>query len=202
MSRVPYFKQPFVSAVYFDRTFNTHAVKIGPGEYHVTDKDIMIVTVLGSCISVCLRDREKRIGGMNHFMLPAPAPGVLTPISDSARYGAFAIELLTNEILNLGGRRQNLEAKVFGGGKIMATMTDIGKGNADFALRYLRVEGIPVIAADIGDCFPRKVYFSPVTGRVFVRQLHTVTDDSVYRAEQAYLDRIRKRPVDGDVELF
>jgi len=196
------FARPFVTAVYFDRAFNTSAVKIGPGEYHATDRDLMIVTLLGSCVSVCLRDRQLAIGGMNHFMLPLPAGGLVETIGAPARYGAFAMELLINQLLKLGALRSNLEAKVFGGGRILEGMTDIGRVNGEFAIHYLQLEGISILASDLGDIYPRKVYFAPRTGRVFVRQLKSLRDDTVVRLEQAYLERLKNTPVAGDVELF
>lgn len=198
-----YFKQPFVSAVYFDRTFNRHAVKIGPGEYHVSDRDIFIVTVLGSCVSVCIRDPEKLVGGMNHFMLPAPAAGAApTPVSDTARYGAFAMELLINQVLKMGGVRTNLEVKIFGGGKILEGMSDIGRLNVEFAMRYLQTEELRIFASDTGGIYPRKIYYSPISGKVYLRQMKSLHDDRVAQAEKAYLERLKKLVVRGDVELF
>ncbi len=196
------FAKPFVSAVYFDRTFNTNAVKIGPGEYHVTDRDLMIVTVLGSCVSVCMHDWQVGIGGMNHFMLPVPPSGEIEPLGASARYGAFAMELLVNQILKLGGVRANLEAKVFGGGRILNGVTDIGRLNGEFAIHYLQVEGIKLVASDLGDIYPRKVYFAPRTGRVFVRQLRSKRDEAIIKIEKAYLQRLNEMPIEGEVELF
>lgn len=198
------FKQPFVTAVYFDRTFHCHAVKIGPGEYHVTDKDLMITTVLGSCVSVCIRDRNRYIGGMNHFLLPCQGKSMSknNPINECARYGAYAIEILINQILKMGGVRGDLEAKVFGGGKILERMSDVGKQNGVFALEYLRREGIPLMAEDLGGAYPRKIYYSPTSGRVYVRLLKSLRDDNVAKQEQEYLQRLKKIGVNGEVDLF
>jgi len=107
---------------YFDRTFGCDAVKVLPGEYFVTTSDIVLVTVLGSCVTACVRDRDKGLGGMNHFMLPDNG-GELGVLSSSARYGAYAMEVLLNHLLKLGARRSSLEAKVFGGGRVLASLS-------------------------------------------------------------------------------
>src|ERR1700693_3574707 len=107
--------EQFATNVYFDRTFDCDAAKILPGEYFFTHKDMMIVTVLGSCVSACIRDRVSGIGGMNHFMLPDGGGENDSPVSASMRYGSYAMEVLINDVLKAGARRENLEAKVFGG---------------------------------------------------------------------------------------
>jgi len=168
----------FAKNSYYDRTFNMPAVKILPGEYHATDSDTMIVTVLGSCVSVCIRDRISGIGGMNHYMLPGETAAADSP---SPRYGTHAMELLITHLIHLGGRLPYLEAKVFGAGRVINGVTDVGERNAEFALRYLEKRGIPVMAVDVGDVYPRKVYFAPATGRAFVRQIrNNGTTDALF----------------------
>lgn len=191
----------FAKNVYFDRVFGCEAAKIMPGEYYVAAKDMGIVTVLGSCVSACLRDRRQQIGGMNHFMLPETGGSGVA--SSSARYGAFAMELLLNHLLKLGARRENLEAKIFGGGSVMATLANsqVGDRNAGFVQEYLKLEKIPVIASDLLDIYPRKVYFFPHSGRVMVKKLIHVKNDTLFERERAYAASLRK-PVSGDVELF
>ena len=187
---------------YFDRTFGCDAVKVLPGEYFVTTSDIVLVTVLGSCVTACVRDREKGLGGMNHFMLPDGGdPGVL---SSSARYGAYAMEVLLNHLLKLGARRGNLEAKVFGGGKVMASLqqAQVGEKNAEFVLGYLQTERIPIVAQDLLDIYPRKVYFFPASGRVMMKKLVSVKNDTLIEREREYQARLRRDNVQGDVELF
>lgn len=188
---------------YFDRKFEMEAVKILPGEYFVTPRDMLIVTVLGSCVSVCLRDRVSGIGGMNHFMLPGEA-GAASIISGSARYGTYAMEVLINHLLKLGALRKRLEAKVFGGGAVMTNMSSIkvGERNAEFVLDYLRTEGINVVAQDLLDVYPRKVYFFPRDGRVLVRKLKSLHNHTIVDREVEYGKRIRSAPVEGDIELF
>lgn len=157
---------------YYDRTFNRPAVKIQPGELHVTSDDVLITTVLGSCVSVCVRDAVAGVGGMNHFMLP----GGEEKEGESPRYGSHAMEQLIEWVLSLGGRAERLEAKVFGAGKINRALPDVGKRNVEFALDYLRGRNIPVTAIDVGEAFPRKVCFSPRCGRVFVKALRNIHD--------------------------
>lgn len=186
---------------YFDRQFDVEAVKVLPGEYFVTTSEMMLVTVLGSCVSACIRDREKGLGGMNHFML---SDADATDQVASARYGTYAMEVLINHLLKLGARRTSLEAKVFGGGRVMATLSSsqVGDKNASFVLNYLRTEGIPVKGQDLLDVHPRKVYFFPFSGRVLVKKLVRMHNDTVARREKEYADRLREGPVSGEIELF
>lgn len=188
---------------YFDRTFNRDAVKVLPGEYFATHQKMALVTVLGSCVSACIRDRETGVGGMNHFMLPeSDRDGSV--VSASARYGAFAMEVLLNHLLKLGARRGRLEAKVFGGGRVMASLgqSRVGERNAGFVLEYLATEAIPVIAQDLLDVYPRKVYFFPDSGRVMVKKLLDIPNDTLLARERAYGGHLQTTPLAGDVELF
>ena len=187
---------------YFDPTFGAEAVKVLPGEYFVTTTDMLLVTVLGSCVSACIRDKEKGIGGMNHFMLADSAE--VSPFSASARYGTYAMEILINHLLKLGARRGSLEAKVFGGGRVMAALSssNVGERNCSFVLDFLRTEGIAVSAQDLLDVHPRKVYFFPNTGRVLVKKLTRMHNDTLIRREKEYAARLTEAPVSGDVELF
>jgi len=163
----------FSTNSYYDRIFATKAVKILPGEYHASGDGTLITTVLGSCVSVCLYDAVNGIGGMNHYMLPGDTGGTVRPENGSARYGVHAMKLLVEHVLQLGAVRACLEAKVFGAGRVMDGMSDVGRQNADFALRYLREQKIRVTAVDVGDTLPRKICFSPATGQVFVKRIQT-----------------------------
>ncbi len=185
----------------WDKDRNCYVAKIMPGQVYVTIQDEGIMTVLGSCVSACIRDAKLGIGGMNHFMLPATSEEVGVG-SAAARYGGFAMEHLINEILKNGGRRQNLEAKVFGGGKIISNMGDVGKKNIDFVRCYMSTEGITVLTEDLGDIYPRKVLYFPATGKAFVKRLNAVTDHTVVEAEKDYMRDINQKPKDGDIELF
>lgn len=198
----PPFVEHLASNRYFDRKFGTEAVKVLPGEYFVTTTDMLMVTVLGSCVSACIRDREKGIGGMNHFMLADSADsGMLSP---SARYGAYAMEILINHLLKLGASKSRLEAKVFGGGRVMSTLAHsrIGERNARFVREFLATEGIRLVAEDLLDVYPRKVYFFPKSGRVLVKRLARLHNDTLLRREQEYAARLAGAPMAGEVELF
>jgi chemotaxis protein CheD len=182
---------------YFDTTHGARAVKLLPGEYFATGSDMLLVTVLGSCVSLCLRDRDSGFGGMNHFMLPEGQ-------GESARYGAYAMEVLINEILKRGGRRERLEAKLFGGGAVLADLTslNVGERNSAFALDYLKTEGIPVSAQDLLGAWPRKVYYFPASGRVRLKTLRERHNETIVRREREYRGQLQQAPVAGEVELF
>lgn len=187
---------------YFDRHFDTDAAKILPGEYFVSSQGMLLVTVLGSCVAACIRDTDSGIGGMNHFMLPDD--GGRDTVGTSARYGTYAMEVLINHLLKLGARRQRLEAKVFGGGAVLASLasSNVGARNAEFVLNYLKTEKIPVVAKDLLDSYPRKVYYFPESGRVLVKKLHRVHNDTLFSRESDYKARLSQSPMAGDIELF
>lgn len=190
---------------YYDRQFDIEAAKILPGEYYVTRRDMLIVTVLGSCVSACIRDRSSGIGGMNHFMLPDSSEDNKTnPLSNSARYGTYAMEMLINQLIKLGAKRPNLEAKVFGGGNVMRhfTINNVGERNAGFVLEYLKTENIRITAQDLIGIYPRKVYFFPKTGKVLVKRLKSIHNNTIFDREKEYSSRLHVTPIAGDVELF
>ena len=191
---------------YWDNVHECVTAKILPGEYYVTCRDEMIATVLGSCVSACVRDRVFGIGGMNHFMLPVDRSGAggsweTSGIDASTRYGSHAMERLINDILKHGGARRNLEVKVFGGGKILAQLADVGLKNIDFVRSYIADEGLDLVASDLGDVYPRKVYYRPATGKVYVKRLLKIKNDTIFEREKAY-QRELVRPPEGDVTLF
>ncbi|SEN23157.1 CheD, stimulates methylation of MCP proteins [Duganella sp. CF517] len=195
--------EQFATNVYFDRTFDCEAAKILPGEYYFTNKDMLIVTVLGSCVSACIRDRVTGLGGMNHFMLP-DGGGDGSPVSASARYGTYAMEILINDLLKAGAKRENMEAKVFGGGAVLKGFTaiNVGERNAAFVLSFLKTEKIRVVAEDLNDIHPRKVYFFPRTGKVLVKKLMQTHNDTLAKREIEYASRLKKAPVGGEIDLF
>jgi chemotaxis protein CheD len=192
----------FATNVYYDRTFDCDAAKILPGEYYYTGRDMLIVTVLGSCVSACIRDRMTGLGGMNHFMLPDG--GDSGPVSASMRYGGYAMEVLINDLLKAGARRENLEAKVFGGGAVLRGFTamNVGERNSAFVTSFLKTERIPVLAEDLNDVYPRKVYFFPRTGKVLVKKLMQTHNDTLARRELDYAKRLKVEPVGGEIDLF
>jgi chemotaxis protein CheD len=197
-------EEQFATNVYYDRTFDCDAAKILPGEYYFTGKDMLIVTVLGSCVAACIRDRVSGLGGMNHFMLPDGGGDSENPISASMRYGTYAMEVLINQLLKAGARRENMEAKVFGGGAVLRGFTaiNVGERNAEFVLKYLRAEKMRVTAEDLNDIYPRKVYFFPRTGKVLVKKLMQVHNDTLVKREQDYASKLKINTVGGEVELF
>jgi chemotaxis protein CheD len=180
------------------------AAKILPGEYFATDKDMVLVTVLGSCVTACLRDARAGVGGMNHFMLPRSEGDPANPISMSARYGTFAMEILINQLQKMGARRENMEAKVFGGGNVLRgfTVNSIGEANANFVTEYLQNEGIRIIAEDLLGVHPRKLYFFPSTGKVLVKKIRELHNHTIVERESEYNLRLRNVVVGGDVEIF
>lgn len=197
------YSEHLATSRYFERTFNCNAIKVLPGEYFVSDKEEVIVTVLGSCIAACIRDKERGIGGLNHFMLPDG--GEVGVASSSARYGAFAMEVLINHLIKSGAKRSNLEAKVFGGGKVMATLSQsqVGERNSQFVLDYLHTERIPVVAKDLLDIYPRKVFYFPATGKVMVKKMVKVHNESLFVRESEYAQKLKGGgSVSGDIELF
>jgi chemotaxis protein CheD len=197
-------EEHFATNVYYDRTFDCDAAKILPGEYYYTCKDMLIVTVLGSCVSACIRDRVTGIGGMNHFMLPDGGNDPDSPVSASMRYGTYAMEILINDVLKAGARRENLEAKVFGGGHVLRGFVaiNVGERNAQFVRQFLKAENIRIVAEDLNDIHPRKVYYFPRTGKVLVKKLKQLNNNTLVNREQDYASRLQTTPVAGDIELF
>jgi len=192
---------------YWDKTFEVIAAKILPGEYYVTRDNELITTVLGSCVSACIRDKEIGIGGMNHFMLPITTSDKLKKSSEAivgqaTRYGNFAMEHLINTILSNGGKRKNLELKVFGGGKIIPMLTDVGIKNIDFVLDYIDQEGLNLLSHDLGDIYPRKIIYFPQTGKVRMKRIQDLHNDTIAQRERQYLNVLKNEPVGGEVELF
>lgn len=186
------------SFFWFDSHFGNDAVKVLPGEYFVHAEDILIMTTLGSCIAACLWDRDRRIGGLNHFMLPEGACA-------DGRYGAFAMELLINELLRQGASRGSLEAKVFGGAQVIAGMdtVNVGERNTRFVLDYLKTERIPVVGRDVLDVHPRKVCFMPASGRAVVKRLLPADPQALVQQERAAAQRARPLAgAGGGIELF
>lgn len=193
---------PAEPAGYFDNRFNAQALKVLPGEYLVTGRDVMLVTVLGSCVSACIRDPLLQIGGMNHFMLPDC--DTTDSSSESARYGGYAMEVLINELLKRGAARERLETKVFGGGAVLPgfTVNNVGQRNGRWVLEYLAAEHLGIAGQDLFDVCPRRVHYFPRTGRVMVKRLPSANDTEVLASEKLYRARLKESPTHGSVELF
>jgi chemotaxis protein CheD len=188
------------SFFYNDHHFQYDAVKVLPGEYFVSTEDILITTVLGSCIAACIWDAKARAGGMNHFMLP-DGDG----LDGLGRYGSFAMELLINGLIKNGARRESMQAKVFGGAQVMAGFTtmNVGERNTRFVLDYLATERIPVVSQDVLDIHPRKVCFFPVSGKALVKRLaHSHPESLVVEERKVSAAVVARSNAGGSVDLF
>jgi chemotaxis protein CheD len=192
---------------FWDYKNGSIAAKILPGEYYVTTNEEIIATVLGSCVSACVRDVKHGIGAMNHFLLPLHKgeswTGALDLNSLATRYGNFAMEHMINDVLKYGGRKEFLEFKVFGGSRVISKMGDIGNSNIKFVLEYLEIEGYKVVARDVGGINPRKVLYYPKSGRVRVKKIRDLHNDTIVRRETEFMHQLeRPEAVTGEVELF
>jgi chemotaxis protein CheD len=179
---------------YYDRNFQRDAVKILPGEYFATSENTMTVTVLGSCVSVCLRDPITCVAGMNHFLLPFGDSDIPTYKENPSKYGEYAIDILCEEMVKLGAVRSRLEAKVFGAGNVIddVKLNNIAPRNAGFALKHLAEKRIPVVASDLLDSYARKIYFFPETGEVKVKKLREFNNDTILNREQMLRSKLRQ----------
>lgn len=188
------------SFFYLDHHFQHNAVKVLPGEYFVSNENIVIMTVLGSCIAACLWDSRARVGGMNHFMLPDGDSS-----DTSGRYGSYAMELLINEMLKIGARRETMQAKIFGGAQVMHNFTtmNVGERNTNFVVNYLQTERIPIVSEDVLDIYPRKVVFFPITGKAMVKRLaHAHPEALVAQEVRGNAVTVARTTSGGSVDLF
>lgn len=186
-----------------DRDNNVDVIKLISGECYFTDKPgKMIVTILGSCVAACMRDPVMKIGGMNHFLLPDTTDNGAKDTSESARYGAYAMEQLINGIVNLGGLKSRLEVKVFGGGNVINNSAMIGSKNVAFVKKFLKDEGLPIVSEDLGDTYPRRLRYYPDTGKVMLMKLRRKEDMAVVNEEQQFVTTLKKKPIEGEIELF
>lgn len=199
--QIPYMTSARSLPPEFDRGVVT---TVHQGDCYVSgDVELTYSTVLGSCISACVRDRAANVGGMNHFLLAEQSGSARDRYGASARYGAFAMEQLINKVLTSGtGRKANLEIKVFGGGKINASLDDVGAKNIEFVREFLKAEGYSLSSEDLGGTFARRVLFKPHSGRAFVKRLDSAIGASIAREELAIVNRRTAVPVADDIELF
>lgn len=188
----------------FDHQFQKEVVTIHPGEYYATREDLLIGTILGSCVAVALWDEQKGIGGLNHFML---AYANAESNGSAARFGIHAMELLINDLMKLGSHKKDLRAKVFGGGSILQNalgshMSKIPQENIHFALEFLNTEGIPVLAHDVGGVWPRKIFYFPKTAKVLLKRI-TKQIDKIVEADASYMEKAKKQILqEGTITLF
>ena len=189
-----------------DNRFPHEIASILPGEFFVSTEPMVVYTVLGSCISACIRDPIAGVGGMNHFMLPAPKEHQSGDAwgGESTRYGSFAMEQLINGILKRGGLRQRLEVKLFGAGKIYEGNIDVGARNTEWVLNYLKTEGFSIASSNLGDVFPRKVYYFTDSGRVLMKKIERIKNRTIYDRETQYQQHLRQEQEEqqSDVTLF
>lgn len=168
--------------------FDKYEHHIGPGEFYSSSQDIVISTLLGSCISVALYDKERKVGGINHFMLPFPQKQEGVVFSKSAKYGIHAMELLINDMYKKGGIRKALQAKVFGGSSVLQYKEEatynIPKMNIEFVFKFLELERIPVESYSVGGVLPRKIYFFPFDAKVLMRFAKSESGGLVRRESQ------------------
>lgn len=187
-----------------DSRFPHEIAAILPGEFFVSATPMIVYTVLGSCISACIRDPVVGVGGMNHFMLPKPKDGGSDSWGVSTRYGSYAMESLINDILKQGGIKSRLEVKLFGAGKIYEGQIDVGARNAEWVLDFLKTEGLTAVKTDLGDVCPRKVYYFTDSGRVLMKKIERLKNKTIAEREQEYATKIQVvgKPVEEDVTLF
>jgi chemotaxis protein CheD len=160
---------------YFNPRFDKVIMDISPGEYIATDEDVVLSTVLGSCVSVVIYDSTRNMSGINHFMLvEGKGMGNLGDVMLYERYGTYAMETLLNEFIRSGSDKKSLQAKVFGGSRILyrdqENINDIGEKNIIFAMRFLKNEDIPIVASDTGGERPRRLFVYPRTFKVFLKK--------------------------------
>jgi len=191
---------------YRDPSSGNVIAKLLPGDFYVTKEDEVLDTVLGSCVSACIRNPKTGIGGMNHFMLPHPrgeSGDSWNAVTGTAtRYGSASMEQLINKILSAGGLRSDLEVKIFGGARVLAAATDVGQHNVVFVRDFLKQEGLKIVSEDVGSTTPRHVQYFPQTGRVRVKHLAGALSQTVVTQEVTYSKTIDQQPVTGSIDLF
>lgn len=196
-------EEPVTKKRFWDARFNHFAIKVGPGEHYVTkNPDEMLTTTLGSCISACVRDSQLGIGGMNHFMLPESETGDWGGVSASMRYGNYAMEVLINDILRMGGARNRLEIKIFGGANVIKSSSLVGSKNIEFIETYLRLEHMAVAAQHLGGEQGRRIIFFPYSGKVKMKLLEKQENMAVVAEETSFKSKIDGNDIEGSVELF
>lgn len=195
--------RPAAGRRFFDAATAVWMMKVFPGEFFITkETNEVLVTVLGSCVSACIRDPVVGVGGMNHFMLPQHGSGAWGNDLKSTRFGNFAMEKLINELIKAGCVRERMEIKVFGGGNVTDSSNAVGSENAEFILAYLKAEGLKCAASDLGGTLPRRIHYYPSTGRVVRRLLGISERYSIDREEHDYGSRLQQQQPAGEIELF
>lgn len=188
---------------YYDQVHEITVVKVFSGDcYSTNTPGEMLVTILGSCISACIRDPIAKVGGMNHFLLPNSSN-----LGDSpARYGAYAMEKLINDLLKKGAQKSRMEVKIFGGGNVIKSGAMIGDKNVKFIRDYLKLEGLRIDQEDLGGTSPRRIHYYPDSGKVMMRKLNRKEDfENIEKEEATYEKAITLKAdkgAEGSVEIF
>jgi len=185
-----------------DARFPHPIAQLLPGDYFASRAPMVVYTVLGSCISACIMDPVLKIGGMNHFMLPEPKLGRHASWGESTRYGSFAMELLINEILKRGGMKNRLEVKIFGGARMFDKMNHVGLKNARWVVEYLKTEGLKLLKSDVGDIYPRKIYYFTETGRVLMKKIESLKNRTIFERERQYEKKIQNGGQAANLTFF
>lgn len=188
---------------FWDSKHQLCSARLNPGEYYATHQEEIITTVLGSCVTACVFDPYAKVGGMNHFMLPGCSSGKSnTGFAMASKFGIYAMEYMLNAVLKLGGSKDRLEVKLFGGANVIDAKMDVGQNNIEFALEYVHVERLNVLIKDLGGPHPRKLVFFPCTGKVLVKKLRALQSSLIEEKEQAYGHALEEKPAVSQVELF
>jgi chemotaxis protein CheD len=202
---MPASPNPADSRRYFDKRFDATIINVAPGAQAITgDGGEVLSTVLGSCVAACIRDGWSGLGGMNHFLLPREQGAPRGDLSGAdMRFGSAAMETLINALIRRGALRGRLEAKIFGGARIMAGSTAaVGERNILFVQRFLEREGIPVVGGDLGGAQPRRVNYAPVSGKAWVSHLDNPRTAGLIEAEAAYRQTLTRRDPAQGLEIF
>jgi len=185
---------------FWDPKWKRNVVKILPGGFYISEEDIVISTILGSCISVCIFDSDAGFGGMNHFMLPGCSEQDNT--DRPFRYGLFAMEQLVNELMKHGCKHERMQMKVTGGGEMISGMSQIGLQNINFIKDYIEKEGFTVEAIDVGGDQARRVVYFPSTGRMLVSKLNHRQDQLLIDEERKYRNTVDQITESTSVDWF
>ncbi|MFD1625923.1 chemotaxis protein [Azospirillum griseum] len=186
-----------------NRGTGLETIKVFLGDHAVSDRmDVMMSTTLGSCVSACIHDPVRGIGGMNHFLLPEVPESELSGNGEAARYGSVAMERLINALLCAGAERRRLQVKLFGGARVIDSSYDIGGMNSRFALDYVRAEGLILTGQDLGGASARRIRYFPHAGRAMRRMLNPTMVVDTITQEHHFMSNLRRGPIDGPVELF
>ena len=172
----------------------TEAHTVLQGHFKTSNSSAMVMTtILGSCVSICMYDEDVGAGGMNHFLLP----GDPSKTSSGNKYGVHAMEIMINELLKLGAQKTALKAKVFGGAQMAANLMNIGEQNGAFARGFLHDESIPIISESLGGTQARRIRFWPGTG---------AAQQMIVPATEIKVPETRPvpppKPIENDISLF